>query len=205
MRLHLLPMRKSLIVLVALLSLAAAGVAQQQLKTVYVESWKKGDAKINEQALDITLGPGLLNYETVLPDASGQPKYKLVLRHHPPGEQEYEFEYWTAHLHEIIQPAGSAEEKQGDNLLTVEQPGKGRHHFPKEDLVGYLYPKQTPKQFLERYYPSNVERVVRVENFYVFMRVNDYQYNNRNPKTVDSIRISVEFRNSYVRQDVSKR
>jgi hypothetical protein len=195
----MLAFRKTFILLTLLFS---ASICNAQQKTdnssVYVESWRAGN-KIREQVLTFNLDSTQNEYSDYIRDV-GINYYKLNLRRFPAGKKDYDFEYWVVQLKEVFSEKNK-KEKLGCNLLTVEGCGVG-DYFPKEDLVGILFPVEMPKNaiekiYIERYYPLSVKRVIKVQNFYVLIQVNNYKMNEDNPKKLDSMNVTVEFKNEY--------
>jgi hypothetical protein len=192
--------RMSIFATIPLLLMASVCYGQQQNNTsvIYVESWVTGN-KIREQVLNFDLDPSKSEYTHVVRDY-GAGYYKLILRHYPAGKENYQLEYWAVQLRPILSERDK-KEKLGDNLLTAEGP---RHadNFPREDYVGYLYPREAPKNILEKlldgsWYPISAKRVIKVENFYVMIQVNSFKMNEVNPKKLDSMNVKIEFRNRY--------
>jgi len=193
--------RKIVFVIIGFLVLANICEAQQQTDTspVYVESWKAGN-KIREQVLKFNLDSDQNPNPEYIRDV-GFGFYKLTLVRVPAGNNSYDFEYWAVQLQQVLSEQDK-KEKLTCNLLIAEGCGKGKHHFPKEDSVGILFPAETPKNsvekiFLGRYYPIRAKRVIKVQNFYVFIHVNSYKMNEANPKKLDSMEVTIEFKNEY--------
>jgi hypothetical protein len=89
-------------------------------------------------------------------------------------------------------------EKLSCNLLMAEGCGPGKHHFPKEDNVGILYPREVPTVFervLNTYHPISSKRIVKVKSFYVVITVNSYQMNETDSQKLESMNVTVEFKN----------
>ena len=123
----------------------------------------------------------------------------------PAGKEANQLEYWVVELKQIL---STRNKKQilGANLLTQEGPGPGGDNFPREDLVGILYPSEEPKNILEKirlrqpnggYYPIRNRRVVQVENFFVIIEVTSFAMDPTSPTVIQSMNVSVEFRNRY--------
>src|ERR1044072_4639876 len=131
---------RSVLMLSALITPMSVGYAQQSdPEEVHVQSWKKGERRITEQILNITLSPEQPEYETTIQDVSGQRQYKLALVHNPATETEVEF--WGVVFQEVLSQAGSTKEKLGENLLNEGRPGAGRHYFTHKEDAKYIYPK----------------------------------------------------------------
>ena len=114
-------------------------------------------------------------------------------------------------LRPIISKLQKKKEILGDNLLTAEGPGPGGDNFPREDLVGILYPQESPKNFLERmrqpnggFYPIGATRVIKVENFYVIISVDSFKLSDQEPRWIESMHVSIQFTNHYLKGNVSK-
>jgi hypothetical protein len=192
--------RKSIFLAILLLLMASICYGQQQTNAseIYVESWKAGN-KIREQVLTFNLDSSQPEYTTIIRDV-GAGYYKLSLRHFPAGEKDYQLEYWVVQLKEVLSER-NRKEKLGYNLLAVEA-GSGGDNFPREDYIGFLYPREIPKNALEklldgRFYPISARRVIKVQNFYVVIQVNSFRMNDANLKKLDSMNVTIEFRNNY--------
>lgn len=175
--------------------------AQQETatSTVYVESWK-ANKKISEEVLNFNLNSTEKPNPEYIRDASLN-FYKLTLVRVPSDNDTYDFEHWAVQLQQVLSKPGK-KEKLGCNLLAVETCGSGGDNFPKENSVGILFPAETPKNSLEKiyfgfYYPISAKRVIKVQNFYVLIQVRNYKMNDINPKKLDSMDVTIEFKNEY--------
>jgi hypothetical protein len=87
----------------------------------------------------------------------------------------------------------------GCNLLLVEGCGGGGDNFPREGLIGILFPRENPTRLdlliHGNYYPLYAKRTIKVKSFYVIIKVNSYKMNETEPKRIDSMNVSVEFKN----------
>jgi hypothetical protein len=172
---------------------------------IYVEGWKTGN-KTSEQSFSFALDSSQKKRTANVTD-SRQVRYQLVLNKFPAGKQDYQLEYWVVELRPVILKR-NGKEKLGDNLLAAEGPGPGGDNFPREDLVGILYPREAPKNILEKmnlyFYPISARRVIKVENFYVIIRVDAFKLSETNPKQLDSMHVTVQFTNNYTNSNTSK-
>jgi hypothetical protein len=195
--------RKSILLITLLLLLTNICNAQQTgapVSEIYVESWITGN-KIREQVLTFNLDSTQREHTAIVRDI-GAGYYKLILRHFPAGKEDYQLEYWFVQLRPILSERNQRKEKLGENLLTTTRSWSGKHYFPREDNVGYLYPRETPKSVLEKlldgqFYPISAKRVIKVQNFYVVIQVNNFKMNETNSKKLDSMNVTVEFSNRH--------
>jgi hypothetical protein len=187
---------RSMVMLSVLLTLMSVGYAQQpDPQVVRVQSWKEGEGRITEQVLNIRLSREQPEYETTIQDSSGQRQYRLLLRHNPPTETMSEF--WGVVFQEVLSQASSTKEKLKENLLSAGRPSPGRHSFTEGDNVGFLYPKESPNRYIDQsyFYPIRTKRVIRIENFQLIIQVHSYQVNEINPKNLNFLNLTVEFKN----------
>ena len=102
-------------------------------------------------------------------------------------------------LKEILSKEKTRREKLGYNLLTVEGGAGGGDNLPLEDRIGILFPKETFTLIERRlgpfYYPISAKRTIKVKSFYVIIQVNNYIMNGKNPQTLDSLDVTVDFKN----------
>jgi hypothetical protein len=197
----MLAFRKIVFVIIGFLLLVNICEAQEQVDSspVYVESWKAGN-KIREQVLKFNLDSTQNPNPEYIHDV-GFGFYKLSLIRVPAGESKYDFEHWAVQLQQVLSETNK-KEKLTCNLLKAEGCGGGGDNFPKEDYVAVLFPAKAPKNsvekvFIGRYYPISAKRVVKVQNFYIFIQVNGYKMNETNPKKLDSMEVTIEFKNEY--------
>jgi len=195
--------------LIVIASSCALGLAQRPSTApdIYVEGWKTGN-KTSAQSFTFELDSSQKRRTAEVSDLR-QVRYRLVLSKFPAGKEDYQLEYWVVELRPVISKR-NGKETLGDNLLTAGGPGPGGDSFAREDLAGFLYPQEATKDNLERmrqpnggYYPINARRVIKVENFYVIIRVDAFKLSWTNPKIIDSMHVTVEFTNHYV-NNVSK-
>lgn len=190
-------------VFLLLTALVSYGQPQTASKDVYIKGWTVGN-EIREQMFTFDLDSSNKEQSQIVRDY-GAGSYKLILKHFP-AREEYEWSraYWVVQLKPFLgkYPFLSQDKKQeklGNNLLNVDGPGP---QLAKEDFVGYLYPKENPSNVVEKilglhFYPISSRRVVKVNNFFVIIKVNSYKMNDRNPKEIDSMNVTVEFKNHY--------
>jgi hypothetical protein len=187
--------------LVVIVSCCALCPAQRPVVTdIYVEGWKTGN-KTSEQLFTFDLDSSQQKRTANVSDLRQVP-YKLVLTKFPAGKEVYQLEYWVVELRPVISKGNA--KRLGDNLLTAEGPGPGGDNFPREDLVGILYPQESPKNIVEKmrqpnggYYPISARRVVKVENFYVIIQVDSFKLSEANLKKIDSMHVTIRFTNIY--------
>lgn len=159
--------------------------------------------------IGISLSNNQKEYVTEIMGSSGQ-RYKLHVIYNP--LSSVKTDHWKIELREVLStPEGK--DAPGDNLLE-EPPGPGRHYFPRQDFIGYLYPEKEPPMvwvggtpLVEAFpfYSIKTTRKIRVERFYLIAKVENYQYNYANKNTVDFLNLNIEFRNVYEQESRSRR
>ena len=201
-------MFKKLLFLVFLLLFGGNLHAQETEKAseVYVESWTVG-SQIREAKLEFVLDSPDSFYKQYVRDYRVG-RYWLFLRHKPADVKNRQLEYWYVELKEILSKEDAKKEKLGCNLLRASVCGVS-DYFPREDNVADLYPREEPltveKTYLDLpYYPISSRRVIKVKNFYVIIQVNDYKMNTADPEKLDSMNVTVELRNTYIKENASK-
>jgi hypothetical protein len=142
-------MASFLSILIVIVSCCAFCQAQRptSVPDVYVEGWKTGN-KTSEQSFTFDLDSSQRKRTANFSDLRGVP-YKIVLTKFPSGMEDYQLEYWRVELKPVISKRGR-KEMLGDNLLNASGPGTGGDYFPREDLVGILYPQEAPKNIFEK-------------------------------------------------------
>lgn len=179
--------------------LAIVCVAQKSdASEIYAESWSTDP--LREQKFNVELD-SIQNEYTEPVRRWGGVGYKLIFLKIAAGEKDYQLEHWVVQLREVLSKENAKKEKLGCNLLTVRGCSPGGDYFPREDLVGYLFPRENPTKIdillRGNYYPLKAKRVIKVKSFYVVIKVNSYQMNETNPKKLDAMNVTVEFKNNY--------
>jgi hypothetical protein len=197
----MLAFRKIAFLFVSFLLFANFCEAQGQTDNspVYVESWTVGN-KIREQVLKFNLDSSQNPNPEYIRDY-GAGLYKLTLIRVPARESKYDLEHWAVQLQRVLSEPNK-KEKLTCNLLRAEGCGGGGDNFPKEDCVAVLFPAEAPKNSVEkvffgRYYPVSAKRIIKVEDFYVLIQVKSYKMNETNSKKLDSMEVTIEFKNEY--------
>lgn len=194
-------MRRTLVQLLAFLVVAFPWIIkgqEMQPSEVLVQSWQRGKETLSNQILQISLGGKQSEYTTEIIGSSGK-RYKLSLIHNP--LSNVKVEHWKIELNEI-KLSSDGKSEPSDNLLAKERPGPGGDNFPREDLIGYLYPEKEAAvvsvsgiPFIEGFpfYPIKITRKIRVEDFYVVIKVKHYKFSSTDNNKLDSLDLIVEF------------
>jgi hypothetical protein len=159
------------------ISYAQALSSSQEGSVVPVISWKKGDNKIVEHTLDISLQNQEVQYEFDVFGAADKSKhFRLRLRHSTEKTLiNSGLPCWIADFREITKDSISGANLVGPDLLSVEGPGVG-DNFPREEWAGCLCPIEKPNKVLDGpFYPIRTERRFFIEGFVLSLRVTDYQ------------------------------
>ncbi|HEY8561601.1 MAG TPA: hypothetical protein VIL74_14590 [Pyrinomonadaceae bacterium] len=179
----------------------------EQRQDVFVQSWKIGNEQITEQKIDVTLNEQNLEFEQIVAGKFGS-RYKLKIIHMPvekrdASETGKSTESWRVELRKFITNKKN-KEVLSDNLLNSQPVGDGGDFFPRDPLIGVLYPKtKSPMKvngepFIDGqfYYPITSKRRVKVENFFVEIQVIDFRLNAADVHKVDFLRVVVELKNN---------
>jgi len=180
-----------------LITIVFVGVIRAQdakpTNTVLVNSWKKGTERVHEQAVRVVLDSKQRDFVTEISSSSGK-RYKLSLVNKV--SKRIPLEYWAIQLREVMSCEGN--ESLGDNLILGGQPEPGTDYFPREDLIGYLYPKEVTSAVIDGllFYPMSTVRKIRIEGFCMIARVFSYRINDADKNRVEYVDLVIEFRNA---------
>ena len=163
--------------IVLLAWLAVPGVAEDSVKQVYSEWFKKGATRISEQTLDVTLSPEHAKQDFKILDSLGKPRY--LLRFVPDiASGDTRVLGWFVRLAE-------AHHKIYDSVLRV-SPDLARDGQQAWWLDGRQYSK----------IPLQATRVFKVEQFYCVIRVKDVKRLIPGRPYLNQLDLSVQFTNT---------
>ena len=197
-------MKTGLIALLALFIWMSPGpvkAQQSEPQEVFVQSWQRGTKTVPYQVLRISLGRRQSEYTTEIINSSGN-RYRLSIIHNPLSNVKNE--HWKIEFNEI-ESTSDGKEILGENLLVVEGPGTGGDNFPRGDYVGYLYPEKDSRvvQVAGNYwtdgypfYPIKTTRKIRVEGFYVVIKVENLKFSSTDKNKVDSLDLTIQYRSA---------
>lgn len=200
---------KWLFVLCMLVFFGIAKAQMDESQRILVQSWQKGTESVYNQMIRIPLSPKLPEYSTEIIGPTN--RYRFSVIHNP--VYNVKTEHWKIELREITL-ASDGKEVLGDNLLTMVKPGPGRDYFPREDLIGYLYPEKDPPMvriggvpYVEGYafYPIKMRRKIRVGGFYLIASVENYQFSDTDKSKLDFLDLRIEFRDINKQESLSNR
>jgi hypothetical protein len=163
-----------LLLLALMVTSAFNSEAQTTPERVLVRSWKTGSGKIIEKTKEISLrrNRGKTNIAISGTDAR---RYVLSLTYFPPTERQLGL--WKVEFREKLR--SRARSRLSEDLLPSSKPGPGGDYFPREDFVGYLYPRSdfdyvvagTPWTDGTPFYSIDAVRQIRIEGFSVTLEV----------------------------------
>jgi hypothetical protein len=197
-------MKKRRLYLFVAFTLALSAIAEAQTnqpQEIVVQSWKKGSETVSDQTIRISLGAEQREYSTEIMGGSGK-IYRLNILHNP--LLSVKTEHWKIELREVLQTS-EGKYLLGDDLLLAKRPGYGSHYFPREDMVGYLYPNGGQpvawvggNPFFEGYsfYQIKTARKIRIEQFYLNAKVNNYQFSSKDKSKLSWLDLSIEFQSA---------
>lgn len=189
--------RLSLLLMTLFASLVTVSGQTGQPHEFLAQSWQRGTETVAHQTLQISLTQKQRDYTTEVVGSSGK-RYELVIVPNP--LPSLPLEHWKIELREIILPSSVGKEVTGNNLLES-PPADNKDYFPREDFIGYLYPKNEgqiniggqPWMDGFPFYPIKATRKIEVENFLVVIRVGSYQFNRRNRNKLDYLDVFIDF------------
>lgn len=177
-------------------SWAQASNSSQEDEMVVVQSWKKGESKVAEQVLNVSLQSEQAQYEFEVfsaPDKDRQ--FRLRMRQsaentvRTPG-----LPCWIADFREVNKDSVSTANQIGYSLLSVEGPGVG-DNFPREEWAGYFCPIEKPNRVLDGlFYPMRAERRFLIEGFALSLQVTDYHFD-KDQKKLRNVQLRISFSN----------
>jgi len=165
-------------VLCLVLSLAGAVGAQDPLKPVYIESFRKGTLRVRETAYDVTLNATNPRSKTRVLDANGRERYLLTFEPQFGGPNDPRFVSWHAALSDV-------RHQMYKNVL-MPTPD------PLEDKLQVWYLNPSPYALAGFW----AIRVIKVENFYCSLQVTNHSFVGTGDPRLASITVSVRFLNS---------
>ncbi len=174
--------------------------AQENTPQEFVSrGWQEGTDVISDRKITVFLTPGADEYETRIAGDSGK-QYQLKVVHNP--LSSIKRDHWKVEFRELSLREGGMKEVAGDDLLES-PPGPGKHYFPREDLLAYLYPTDESdikviiggqRLYESRpFYPIKAVRKIRVECFYVVIKVKDYRLNQTDTTKVEFLDLEIKF------------
>ncbi len=176
-------LRKNARLLVPVILYAATRLsAQLPPPTVYTESFRQGMTHVVEESFDAKLTPQDAVYRERIKDARGADRYAFSIVPRIP-EGDTKITSWQVKLSDLRHTIY-------DNVLLASM-------NPSDD------PKHDPQNSLWRLDPSSnaavppdARRIIKVESFYVVLQVKAYHFTPLDSPYLDSMEVSVEFRNA---------
>ena len=153
-------------------------VRAQELKPVYVESFRKGASRVTETAYDVTLDAANPRSKTRVLDANGRERYVLTFEPQRGGPSDPRFVSWHAALADL-------RHQMYKNVLTPSLD-------PLEDKLQIWWLNPSP------YAPVafGAIRVIKIENFYCALQVKNHTFVAAGDPRLLSITVSVRFLNT---------
>ena len=156
--------------------------AQSTDAAVYAESFRQGVTQVVEESFEAKLTPQDAVYRERIKDSRGADRYAFSIIPRVP-EGDTKITSWQVKLMDLRHTFY-------DNLLLASM-------NPSDD------PKNDPKNSLWRLDPSmnaaippGARRIIKVESFYVVLQVKAYHFTPLDSPYLDSMTVSVEFRNT---------
>jgi hypothetical protein len=176
---------KTLLLSIAL-CMASRLSAQSPNSTVYAESFRQGTGRVVEENFEARLNLQDATYRERIKDSRGADRYTFsIVPHIPPGDNKVTA--WYVKL-------GDLRHTIYDNVL-LSSPAPSDD--PAGTTKGSLW-QLDPSRFA--FVPVGAVRVIKVESFYVVLQVKAYHFTPPDSPYLDSMTVSVDFRNTDPRQ-----
>ncbi|MGD0269936.1 MAG: hypothetical protein ABSB14_12800 [Candidatus Sulfotelmatobacter sp.] len=176
---------KTLLLSIAL-CMASRLSAQSPSSTVYAESFRQGTGHVVEETFEARLNLQDATYRERIKDSRGADRYTFsIVPHIPPGDNKVTA--WYVKL-------GDLRHTIYDNVL-LSSPAPSDD--PAGTTKGSLW-QLDPSRFA--FVPVGAVRLIKVESFYVVLQVKAYHFTPPDSPYLDSMTVSVDFRNTDPRQ-----
>jgi hypothetical protein len=181
-----LKMRPEALLVAVTLSMAMRVTAQSPSPTVYAESFRQGAGHIVEESFEAKLTPQDATYRERIKDSRGADRYTFsIVPHIPPGDNK--ITCWQVKLGDLRHPIY-------DNvLLSSPAPSDDPAGTTKDSLW-----QLDPSRFAS--VPVGAVRIIKVDSFYIVLQVKAYHFTPPDSPYLDSMTLSVDFRNTDPRQ-----
>jgi hypothetical protein len=164
--------------IVAVALLTATPQAQTAPRTIYAESFRKGATQITEESVEAKLDPQNRTYRERIKDSRGTDRYILTVTPQGP-EGDNKITSWHVKLADLHHSIYS-------NILLASQE-------PSADAKNNLW-WLNPDQFAPA--PIRARRIMKVDNFYVTIQVNDFHFTPLDSPYLDSMSVRFTFSNT---------
>jgi hypothetical protein len=157
---------------------SAQNTAQIAPRTVYAESFRHGATRITGESFEVKLNPRDATYREPIKDSYGNDRYMLTISPQGP-EGDTQITSWRVSLNDLRHTIY-------DNVLLADQ----RPSAEAKNNLCWLNPDQfAPVSIRDR-------RVMKVDGFYVMMRVKDFHFTPIDSPYLDSMVVQFSFTNS---------
>lgn len=174
-------MKRLLISALALNLLSILGAAQDA-PTIYAESFRQGATRITDDKLEVKLSPAEATYRERIKDSAGNDRYELTITPQGPlGDNK--ITSWRVQLKDL-------KHSLYNNLLLAQQQ-------PSEEAKNNLW-WLNPNPFGP--VPIRARRIVKVDAFYVLLRVKDLHFTPLDSPYLDSMVLQLEVTNGDPRE-----
>jgi hypothetical protein len=162
------------------LSTATPLVAQSQPSVIYAESFRQGNTRIIEEKFETKLTPQDRTYTERIRDSHGNDRYILSIFPHTP-EGDTSITYWRVKLSDL-------NHRIYDNLLLASLQEDAIDNLKNE--LGILNPSNFARV------PAKIERIIKVENFYVVLQIKSFHFTPIESPYLDSMTVAVNLTNT---------
>jgi hypothetical protein len=150
---------------------------------LYAESFRQGQTRITEDSIEASLDPVNPIYRERIKDSRGADRYVFTIVPQGP-EGDNKITSWQAKLVDLHHPFY-------DNILAASQ-------NPSSDAGNNLW-RLDPGKYAA--IPINAARVIKVDSFYVMLKVKAYHFTPLDSPYLDSMAVEVKFSNTDPRSE----
>jgi hypothetical protein len=154
--------------------------AQSTPATIYVESFRQGEARVVEEKFDVKLSSQEKAYTERIKDSHGSDRYVFSVTPFTPGG-DTSITSWQVKLTDL-------NHRFYDNIL-VNSLQEDAANDPKNQLW-----QLNPSNFAN--VPIRTKRIIKVDGFYVVLQVKSYHFTPIDSPYLDSMNLAVELTNS---------
>jgi len=168
---------KRMVIAAVVSAVFTIGAAAQDAPTIYAESFRKGATRVKDDKLEVKLSPTEATFRERIKDSAGNDRFELMITPQGPlGDTK--ITSWRVQLKDLKHSLYS-------NLLLAEQQ-------PSEDAKNNLW-WLNPNPFGP--VPIRARRIIKVEGFYVLLRVKDLHFTPLDSPYLDSMVVQFEATN----------
>jgi len=146
--------------------------------TIYAESFRQGSTRVTEESFEAKLDPRNAKYRERIKDLHGEDRYELFITPQGP-EGDSQITSWKVKLVDLRHPIYN-------NILEASQNASSE----AANNLWWLNPSQSAPV------PVKAHRIVKVDSFYVVLKVTAFHFTPLDSPYLDSMTVQVKFTNT---------